>query len=244
MSRLARVTVASAVLLAAACAPGRGRGGPCDPCAPRRGVSPPAAASAPAPRPDPDLERLVRWMTGEFTSAAQAAADPEYRDVRLVVARIWADRADGPWLYVEQALSAMASRPYRQRVYRVRRVGDDLFESRVYQRKGAAKAVGAATAPSPLAGSRPEDLEELPGCSVILRRLDDATFRGSTLGSACRNAFGGATYATSEVTVTADGIRSWDRGYDATSAQVWGATKGGYEFRRVAAPAPRAPAAE
>jgi hypothetical protein len=32
------------------------------------------------------------------------------------------------------------------------------------------------------------------------------------------------------VVLGADRMVSWDRGWDATGAQVWGATKGGYIF--------------
>jgi hypothetical protein len=230
MIRRVRLVLAPALALwlsTSGCAPCRSRCGPCAEVVPGPAPS--------APKADPDLERLVGWMTGEFSSTAQAKADPEYRDIRLVMARVWRERADGPWLYVEQAVAAMRERPYRQRVYRVRHVGGDLFESRVYQLKDPAKAVGAWKQPVPLAGLSPEDIVELEGCAVLLRRVDAAAFRGSTLGSSCRNAFGGAEYATSEVTVTAEGIRSWDRGYDAKAEQVWGATKGGYEFRRVPA---------
>lgn len=203
----------------------------------------PTAAAPRAPL-DADLERLATYMTGEFSSEAQAKADAEYRDIRLTMARIWADRADGPWLYVEQAMASAPDRPYRQRVYRLEHAGADLFQSRVFALKEPAKAVGAGADPTRLAGVTPETLEALPGCTVVLRRIDAATFRGSTLGSACENAFGKAVYATSEVTITASSIRSWDRGYDAKAEQVWGATKGGYEFLRLDAPtAPKPPTA-
>ncbi len=90
----------------------------------------------------------------------------------------------------------------------------------------------------------PESLETLAGCTVVLRRIDAATFRGSTLGSACENPFGKAAYATSEVTITASGIRSLGPRLRREGEQVWGATKGGYEFvklRSLGAAGPRRP---
>jgi hypothetical protein len=193
----------------------------------------PAGAAPDAPAKDPDLERLAAWMTGTFASAEQAKSDPEeYRDVRLGTARIWTERPDGPWLYVEQAVAGALDRPYRQRVYRLRHVGDDLFESRVHELPDPLRFAGAFADPSRLAALSPDDLSEMTGCAVVLRRIDETTFRGSTLGSACTNDFRGASFATSEVTVTAEGIDSWDRGYDAAWGQVWGATKGPYRFRR------------
>jgi hypothetical protein len=42
----------------------------------------------------------------------------------------------------------------------------------------------------------------------------------------------GASYATSEVVLRDDGLDTWDRGFDDAGKQVWGATKGAYQFRR------------
>ncbi len=59
---------------------------------------------------DKDLDRLVGYMQGGFDSAAQAAKDTNYFDISLHMARIWAGRDDGYWLYVEQALTTMAEK--------------------------------------------------------------------------------------------------------------------------------------
>jgi len=59
----------------------------------------------------------------------------------------------------------------------------------------------------------------------------------------------GASYASSEVTLTATELNTWDRGYDAGGAQVWGSTKGPYRFVKesaapAAAAAPEPPAGD
>ena len=56
------------------------------------------------------------------------------------------------------------------------------------------------------------------------RVANQPTGSGSTLR--------GATYAVSDVTLSATQILSWDRGYDAQDNQVWGAEAGPYEFLR------------
>ena len=66
------------------------------------------------------------------------------------MAPIWPERDDGHWLYVEQAVAEMADRPYRQRVYRVTFVGDDLYESRVFELPDPAAAIGAWKEEAPL----------------------------------------------------------------------------------------------
>ncbi|MBS4016235.1 MAG: hypothetical protein KGZ86_07390, partial [Candidatus Latescibacteria bacterium] len=73
-------------------------------------------------KPGPDLQRLADYMTGYFSSEAQALADTDYFDIRLRMQRVWQNRTDGYWLYVEQAVAGYEAKPYRQRVYRVSQI--------------------------------------------------------------------------------------------------------------------------
>jgi len=180
-----------------------------------------------------DLEPLTTWMTGTFSNAAQAKADPDYPDAILHLARVWNERTDAVWLYVEQAHAKSPGIPYRQRVYRLRALPGGTVETRLYDLPEPEKAVGAWKDASPLAALAPERLVERPGCAVLLRAVDATAYAGSTAGKTCVATFQGAAYATSEVTVTAKGLLSWDRGYDAAGKQVFGPTKGAYRFDRV-----------
>lgn len=189
--------------------------------------------TAPVRAPTP-LDILADWMTGRFSSAAQAHSEDGYYPIDLAMARIWRDRGDGLWLYVEQSL-ADAKAPYRQRVYRLVHIGGSVFESEVYLLPGDPLVhAGAYRATHPLADLDPTDLTEKPGCGVILRRMADGSFAGSTLGSQCASRLAGADHATSYVRITRDRLVSWDRGFDREHKQVWGATKGGYVFDKVA----------
>jgi hypothetical protein len=180
----------------------------------------------------PDLGTLASWMSGSFSSAAQAAGDPEnYRDVRLHLTPIWTERADGRWLYVEQAMATSTEKPYRQRIYRLTKGTEKgTFESAVFELPGDPLVfAGAWRASELVSGLTPEDLSGKQGCSIILR-FDATAFRGSTLGTDCLSTLRGAAYATSEVTIEPDRLISWDRGFDSDGWQVWGAEKGGYVF--------------
>ena len=207
---------------------------------------PVTAQEPPAPVPEkpaeaPDHETLVSWMTGGFSSAAQAAGDSDFFDIRLHMVPIWPDRDDGAWLYVEQAVAGELERPYRQRVYHVTEVAAGLFQSKVYTFEDPLRFAGARHEDDPLTGLSPDDLTARDGCSILMRRRGDR-FIGSTLGSLCTSEMRGASYATSEVIITAHGLISWDRGWDADGHQVWGAEKGGYIFDRIAVPPEPAPA--
>lgn len=109
-------------------------------------------------RTDEALERLASLLAGSFSSAEQAAADKNYRNVVLHVVRIWPERADGPWLYVEQALADAVDQPYRQRVYQLARRPDGSFESRVFTLADPVAATGAWRKAAPLADLTPAAL--------------------------------------------------------------------------------------
>ncbi|MEQ8770767.1 MAG: chromophore lyase CpcT/CpeT [Phycisphaerales bacterium] len=189
------------------------------------------------------LDDLTRVLTGSFSSVRQAEADPEnFFDIRLQAVEIWADRANGPWLYVEQAAASALERPYRQRIYRlaahswpVEGGPVKVWRSDVYTFDDPLRFAGAWRAPERFDRElTPEDLTPRDGCTIYLRwDADQAAFVGATRGTGCESTLRGASYATSEVALFADRLETWDRGYDADGEQAWGATEGPYVFDRV-----------
>jgi CpeT protein len=173
-------------------------------------------------------------LTGRFDSSAQAASDSRYFPVQLRTCALDVPALGAHVLYVEQAMLSSVDQPYRQRVYAVAERNDGAVVSTVYELLQPERFVGFCDlGATDQQGIMPvvDDIALLPGCAVILTATDDG-FAGSTDGKACENDFQGATYATSEVTLTDAGIESWDRGYDAADVQVWGATAGAYRFDR------------
>lgn len=182
-----------------------------------------------------DLTRLVNWMSGSFNSAAQAQRDTDYFDISLHMQLIWPQLSNdrqGYWLYVEQAMSARADKPYRQRIYRVEQLDAQTFRSSVFLIPEESKYVGAWRTPQVFDNLSPAQLETREGCAVQLTLQPDGSFQGSTIGKGCESTLRGATYASSKVIISTKGIDSWDQGFNAQDIQVWGATKGGYEFRK------------
>jgi len=182
-------------------------------------------------KPDQDLDSLLSWFDGNFSSKRHSQYDSSYLDIDLHMKRIWTDRTDGAWFYVEQALATAPEKPYRQRVYRVRRVEEGMFESVVYTLPDPDAAIGAWKDPERLGDLTPEMLRQRRGCEVYLQATG-VSFTGSTHGTACRSDINGASYTTSEVVIMPDRIVSWDRGFNAANEQVWGAQNGGYHFFR------------
>jgi len=180
---------------------------------------------------DPGVDRLTAFLVGDFSSAEQAKMDPDYRPITLHTRRIWSERTDGVWLYVEQAMATAADKPYRQRVYHLTGDGGMSVRSDVYTLPGDALSyAGAWREPAKLWGVTPERLTLRDGCSISLKVLPDGTFLGGTSGTGCGSDLRGASYATSEAHIFADRMVTWDRGFDAEAKQVWGAEKGGYIF--------------
>jgi uncharacterized protein (DUF1330 family) len=179
------------------------------------------------------LEDYVGLQVGSFSSEAQAKQDARYDAITWHIAEIWAD--DDPaerWLYTESWMPE-ATGPYMQRVTRLRAEPDGTISARRYAVPEAARFVGAWRDPAKLAGLKPGELTELPGCDIVIVRAGIGRFEGSTTGSGCRNTYKGASYAISQSVLTAQEMVNWDRGFNAAGELVWGPAAGGYRFRRV-----------
>jgi hypothetical protein len=179
-----------------------------------------------------ELTILTSWMIGSFSSKDQAENDSSYYDISLEVARIWKDRKDGNWLYVEQAISSDKNNPYRQRVYQlIKDLG--IIQSIVYTIPNPKRFIGSYKEENPLSNLSPDSLEKRKGCTVYIKKIYDNMFTGETKPNTCFSKLRGASYATSQVTITPYYLKSWDRGFDSSGIQVWGAEKGGYFFKRI-----------
>jgi len=216
---LRRALTAGLACLVLFLAGGCGRGGP---------IPSPSGGS-----PDPELSLLAEWMTGHFSSASQAAADSSYFDIRLAMIPIWTARGEDHWLYVEQAVAGREEAPYRQRVYHLTRSPAGSLQSVVYELPHPERYVGAWRSPAVFAALAPTDLERRAGCAIELHRTPEGEFVGGTVDRRCASSLRGARYATSEVRIGPHEMVSWDRGFNQAGEQVWGATEGGYVFRKL-----------
>lgn len=175
------------------------------------------------------LYELQQMMTGTFNSAEQAARDSSFFDITLQMYPIWKDK--GHFLYVEQAVTAMQKKPYRQRIYHLEPGKKGTIHSVVYTLPDPEAYIGAWKKPDKFDQLSMEDLSLRKGCAVILTKQADGSYAGSTDGDSCESTLRGASYATSKVTIKEGLIVSWDQGFNDKGEQVWGATKSGYEFK-------------
>lgn len=182
---------------------------------------------------DADLNLFLDWMTGSFSSHEQFEANPDYHDIRLEMVRIWKERADGYWLYVEQAEATSLEKPYRQRVFRLSRVDDSTMTCTTYTFDDPLRFAGGFKNANPLGALTADSLSESSGCDIYFRRKGESEFVGTMPPGECLSDWRGARYVTSDVKLTESMFYTLDRGWDADSAQVWGSKTTGYFFRKV-----------
>lgn len=180
---------------------------------------------------DSEVAELFSLMQGSFNSEKQSFADSTYYNISLHMYPIWKEK--GNWLYVEQAMNSMQEKPYRQRVYEVKRNEEGQLASYVYTIQADSLWIGKWKDPKAFDTLTTEQLTIRKGCEVILQQQPDGSFKGSTQNGTCESSLRGASYAMSVVNITKEGITSWDQGFDNTGEQVWGATEGGYIFDKL-----------
>ncbi len=179
---------------------------------------------------DRDLRELRDWMTGHFSSEAQAKRDSAFFTIQLAVYPLWQNRSDGYWLYVEQADARTPDQPYRQRIYQLT-ITSRGIESIIYTFDDPLEFAGS---PEKLEKElEREDLVQRTGCEVVLKRQDRDTFAGNTVGKNCPSDLRGAAYATSKAVITRDKMITLDQGFNTMGVQVWGSARGGYEFLKI-----------
>ncbi len=173
------------------------------------------------------LNELVSIMQGQYSSEAQSKKDTSYFNISLRMVPIWKDK--GHYLYVEQAMFSKQEKPYRVRIYKISSMNDQ-FVSEIYTLKNEKEWIGKWKTPEKFETLNENDIELKQGCEVLLKRIDKNKYSGKTGNKTCPSELRGASYATSIVTITNNGIVSWDQGFDKNDKQVWGAENGGYEF--------------
>lgn len=178
---------------------------------------------------------LEQWLTGDFSSEKQSKNDTQFFDIRLHMKPIWKNKGWGHWMYVEQARADKQEAPYRQRIYHLIKGEGDTLISQVYELPTPQRFIGAWREKNGLWKTlHPDSLIPRKGCSIYLVfDKKSKQFKGSTKNQECVSSLRGASYASSEVTLSKRMLISWDRGWDANHQQVWGATKGGYQFVKV-----------
>ena len=187
--------------------------------------------SEPISQVDAEVNELFKVMQGSFNSEKQSVTDTTYFNISLHMYPIWSEQ--GNFLYVEQAMNSTQDKPYRQRIYEIKRKDKNTISSIIYTIPNDSIWIGKWKTPEAFNALDPGSLELRDGCEVNLKKVGENHFKGATKNYTCKSSLRGATYATSEVEITTTKIVSWDRGFDAEGNHVWGAVTGGYVFDKL-----------
>ena len=179
---------------------------------------------------DADAVEVARLLNGKFNSNDQSISNPAYFDLSLSSCLVRAPDYGNLVLYVEQAASDTPTQPYRQRLYVITGGGNVRSEFWAPNVDVELSGVCSKDEQAEIAG---DQFTLLDGCGVWFTKGQDEGFEGSTEGKGCASTLRGASYVSSEVTLTEGRVQSWDQGFDANDTQVWGATDGPYNFARI-----------
>ena len=178
------------------------------------------------------LERLVRMLSGGFSNQVQAFENPPLYAHILVKFRPLPQLAPGS-LLLEQSYAINPAAPYRIRVLRPERQGDQLIihnQALVIDQR----FWGAVDDAERRSQIQPGDLRLLEGCAYVVKEEGDGFVGEVEPGCRCLVERKGATsYLVSRLELNRDGMRTIDRGHDpVTHEHLWGSLPGPFEFAR------------
>jgi hypothetical protein len=178
------------------------------------------------------LERLVRMLSGGFSNQVQAFENPPLYAHILVKFRPLPQLAPGS-LLLEQSYAINPAAPYRIRVLRAERQGDQLIihNQALVNDQRFWGAVDDAELRSQI---QPADLRLLEGCAYVVKEDGNGFVGEVEPGCRCLVERKGATsYLVSRLELNSDGMRTIDRGHDpVTHEHLWGSLPGPFEFAR------------
>jgi CpeT/CpcT family (DUF1001) len=178
-----------------------------------------------------DIGTLVRWMAGDFSNQAQALDNPPFfAHIRVCMRPFPAGFLPGVSLFLEQAYDYALDQPYRLRVLEFLCLDDKILLHNHSLREGE-RFFGASRNPEKLPQIKPDDIVEMPGCSMNVEWTGHS-FLGRIQGKGCKvNWRGQDTYLDNEFEISEGCLLSLDRGKDPiTDERVWGSIAGPFQF--------------
>jgi hypothetical protein len=178
------------------------------------------------------LFRLVRMLSAGFSNQHQAFENPPLYANILVKFRPLPQLEPGS-LLLEQSYAINPAAPYRIRVLKAQRQGDQLTISN-QALVDDQRFWGAVDNAELRQSIQPGDLRPLEGCDYLVREQGDGFVGEVEPGCRCMvERKGSITYLVSRLELSPNGMRTIDTGHDPTSHErVWGSLAGPFEFER------------
>lgn len=177
-------------------------------------------------------------LIGVMDTSAQASSNEKYPNVRMTTCEVkLIDRGSAPttsldiFLYQEQSLSPKL-KPYRQRFLKISpALNGQAVSSLSFRPENPGIWIGFCDRPPTDQMVTTSQLGKFI-CSVIIKPVGE-DYIGVTPVDGCPSRYRGATRITNRIRLHADGMDTWDRGFDQQGQQIWGADQEAYQFRRI-----------
>lgn len=180
------------------------------------------------------VETVAAHLTRTMDTTAQAATNSDFVGVQMTTCPIQvmaaAATTSAIYLYQEQALTERIGTPYRQRFLQIALSDDgNRVESRTFKPDTPEDWTGFCQRSDRTI--TPDNLGPLV-CIVSLRP-SALGYVGSTSPAGCPVNLRGAVRLTNTIVLHRDGMDTWDRGFNESGDQVWGAQTEPYQYRWV-----------
>lgn len=177
---------------------------------------------------------MASWMTGSFDTFAQVeadeASDAPYKHIRALVHVAPVNIAgmeNGLAFYVENQASADRPRPYRQRVYIMKRDAADKIVVEMYKIKDDKDFVNAYQKTELLQKLTFERLIREEGCDMTFVKADDNFYKGTAgENKTCKSNLRGSTFMMSHTDLSPTKWVNLDQGFDDAGNSKWGPPPG------------------
>lgn len=170
---------------------------------------------------DKDLSRLVDLLEGDFSNETQHSLYPNKVPlIRSHYRRIWNNRSNGLWVYVEDTRSKDGENWNLDRQLVMRYfIEDSSIKSEKYIFPEENDFVGAWEAPERLSDVTPEELRLRKDCPLEFRPLNKRSYLGVMAN--CSDPSTTADFTTTEMEVDKEGINILRRGFDEHGELIW-----------------------
>jgi hypothetical protein len=183
---------------------------------------------------DKEIKTIGAWMTGSFDTFAQVdrdeEADAKYRHIRAILhvqPVSIAGLNNALALYVENQAAESRTKPYRQRVYVIKRDAENKIIIEIHRIKNQEQVVNAYKNPTVLKNLTLENLTHEAGCDMIFEKINTKLFKGSSgTEKTCKSTLRGATHTVSKTEITPTQITNLDQGFDDEGNHKWGPPPG------------------
>ena len=177
-------------------------------------------------------DAVVEHLEGTMTASVQPQDNAPTIQVQMTTCQVDVpQKTDSVILYQEQGIVGKLDRPYRQRFLEIKSDRtNNLVYSYSYKPSNLENWSNFCNRfPEPRTVSK-ENLGELV-CTVTLKPFLNV-YLGTTPPEGCQAEVRGAVRITNRIILHQEGMDTWDRGFDESGEQVWGAENEAYQFRR------------